>query len=223
MFTGYSPAADAALEGALAAMRGAGAEIVDPADVPHAGEYDADELEVLLYELKADLAGYFGTWAPGGRLRTLADVIRFNEEHRAEEMVWFGQELFVQAEAKGPLSDRAYRRALARCRRLSRREGLDAVLDRHRLDALVAPTGGPAWPVDLVNGDHFPGASSTPAAVAGYPSITVPAGFVHGLPLGLSFIGRAWSEPTLVRLASAFEHATRHRRPPRFLPSLPLG
>ena len=150
-------------------------------------------------------------------MHSLADVIAFNEREKAREMPFFGQELFVQAEKKGPLTSPAYRRALATCQSRARALGIDAVMTRLRLDAIVAPTGSPAWPTDLVNGDHFLGASSTPAAVAGYPSITVPAGDVHGLPVGLSFIGRAWSEQKLIALAYAFEQATKHRQPPKFL------
>lgn len=222
-FFGYSPDADRLAERAIRVMKDLGAAVVDPADIPHLGDYDADELEVLLYEFKADLEAYLREWAPGAEVRTLGDLVEFNREHRLVEMPWFGQELFLEAQERGPLTDRSYRKALARCRRLSREKGLDAVLDTHRLDALVAPTGSPAWPVDLVNGDHFLGASSTPAAVSGYPSITVPAGQAHGLPVGITFIGRAWSEPTLVRLAFAFEQATLHRQRPRFLPTLELG
>jgi len=201
---------------AIAIMKAQGAVIVDPADIPNAGKYDASELEVLLYEFKADLDRYLGALGPGARVHSLADVIAFNEANKAREMPFFGQELMIRAQKKGPLTDKAYRQALARNRKLSRKEGIDAVMDRLRLDALIAPTGSPAWTTDLVNGDHFIGASSTPAAVAGYPSITVPAGRAFGLPVGISFIGRAWSDALLIKLAYSYEQATIHRRPPTF-------
>jgi amidase len=220
---GFHPGVDRVMEEALRALKQEGAVLVDPADIPHVGEYDESELEVLLYELKADLNAYLAGLGPKAPVKSLADVIAFNESHRAEEMPYFGQELFLQAQEKGPLTDSTYLEALEKNRRLSRAEGIDAVMDQHKLDAVVAPTGGPAWLTDLVNGDHFIGGSSTAAAVAGYPSITVPAGFVFGLPVGISFIGRAWSESTLVRLAYAFEQATRARQPPRMVDTLDLG
>jgi amidase len=214
-FFGYSPITDRLIDTAIAQMKERGAVIIDPADVPHAGTYDETELTVLLYEFRTDLNAYLAT-RKGVPVKTLADLISFNEREREREMPYFGQELFVMAEKKGPLTDKVYINALARNRRLSGRLGIDAVVVKHRLDALVMPTLNPAWTTDLINGDHFLGGSSTPAAVAGYPSVTVPAGFAHGLPVGLSFVGRAWSEPTLLKLAYAFEQATKHRRPPRF-------
>jgi amidase len=153
----------------------------------------------------------------------LEEIIAFNEAHRQEEMPFFGQELFVQAQAKGRLTDPEYVKALEENHRLARTEGLDAILESQRLDALVAPTGNPAWPTDPINGDHFLGASSSPAALAGYPLVTVPAGVSYGLPVGITFMGRAWSEPTLIRLAYAFERASRARRMPRFLPELDVS
>src|SRR6058998_3370075 len=221
-FFGYSPEADALVEAAIDVLRRQGAVIVDPADIPHAGEYDDSELTVLLYELKADLAAYLAAWAPSAKVKTLADVIAFNEANKAAEMPYFGQELFLQAQEKGPLTDQAYRDALAKDQRLSRSEGLDVVFAHNTLDAIVAPTGSPPWPTDLVNGDHFLGASSTPAAVAGYPSIAVPVGYSFGLPVGMSFIGKANSEATLLKLAYAYERAAKPRRAPRFLPTADL-
>jgi amidase len=214
-FFGYSPEADALVEKAIAVMKESGAVIVDPADIPHAGEYDEAELDVLLFEFKADLNAYLAEWAPGAPVRTLADVIAFNAAHADREMPYFGQDIMEKAEKKGPLTDKGYLAALAKCRKLSRKEGLDAVMGKHRLDAIVAPTGSPAWMIDLVDGDHFLGASSTPAAVSGYPSVTVPCGYAFGIPVGVSFIGRAWGETRLITLAYAFEQATKARRPPR--------
>jgi amidase len=219
-FFGYSDVTDRLAEEAIEVLRREGAIIVDPANIPNAGTYDEAELEVLLFELKADLNAYLAELGPAAPVRSLADVIAFNEREREREMPFFGQELFVQAQAKGPLSDPTYRKALSTCRRLARTAGIDPLMRAHRLDAIVAPTGNPAWPIDLVNGDHFTGSSSTPAAVARYPSVSVPMGFAWGLPVNLSFIGRAWSEPTLIRLAYAFEQVTAHRRPPGFLPTL---
>ncbi|MGH7520347.1 MAG: amidase [Gemmatimonadales bacterium] len=217
-FFGYSPEADKLVEAAIDVLTRQGAVLVDPADIPHLGEYDDSELTVLLYELKADLATYLASWAPNSRIKTLADVIAFNEANQEREMPYFGQEFFLQAQEKGPLTDQAYRDALAKDQRLSRTEGLDVVFTQQNLDAIVAPTGGPAWPTDLVNGDHFLGASSTPAAVAGYASVAVPVGYSFGLPVGMSFIGRANSEATLLKLAYAYEQTAKPRRPPRFLP-----
>jgi amidase len=220
---GFHPDTDRLFDEAVAEMRRGGAEVVDPADVPNVKELGDPEFDVLLFEFKAGLEAYFASLGPKAPARTLADAIAFNERNRDREMPYFGQEVFLKAQEKGPLTTPAYRKSHETCRRLSRAEGLDAVLDAHRLDALVAPTGAPAWVIDPLSGDHFVGGNSTPAAVAGYPSITVPMGFVFGLPVGLSFIGRAWSEAVLVRLAYAFEQATRHRRPPRFLRTADLG
>ncbi len=219
-FFGYSATADKAIDEAIDQLKRLGAVIVDPANIPTAGKFDDSEFDVLLYEFKADLNAYLATLGPRAPVRTLKDIIDFNDRNRDREMPYFGQEIMLMAQKKGPLSERKYRAALAANLRMSRTQGIDAVMEKHRLDALVAPTGSPAWPTDLINGDHYLGASSTPAAVAGYPNIQVPAGHVHGLPVGISFFGRAWSEPVLLRFAYAFEQATKHRRPPQFLPTL---
>lgn len=218
-FFGYSPAADRLAEQALDTMKDAGAVIVDPADIPHAGEYDDAEFTVLLYEFKVDLNAYLAGLGTASPVKTLSDLIAFNERHRDQELPFFGQEIFLMAQEKGPLTDDAYVEALAHCHRLSRTEGLDELFDRHQLDAILAPTGSPPWTTDLVNGDHFLGASSTPAAVSGYPSLSMPVGYAFGLPVGMSLIGRRWSEPTLLRLAYAYEQAAGPRTPPRFLPT----
>ncbi len=219
---GYSPEVDRLIESAIETIKSQGAVVVDPVEIPTVDRIDRCEQELLLYEFKADLNAYLANRGPGTPVRTLADVIAFNEREKAREMPFFGQEIFEQAEKKGPLTSSDYRTHLANCRRWAGAEGIDAVINRHKLDALVAPTGSPAWAIDLVNGDHFLGASSSAAAVAGYPNITVPAGQVLGLPVGISFFGAAWSEATLVRLAYAFEQTTRHRRVPKLLPSLEL-
>ncbi len=221
VYFGYSPDTDALAEQALAVLKDAGAILIDPAPIETAARLDGPEDLVLLYEFKADLDAYLRTLTGAGP-RSLAELIAFNDKQAAVEMPFFGQDRFVKAQSKGPLTDASYRKALALCRRLAGKEGIDATMERHRLDALVAPTQGPAWLIDLVNGDSFGGSSSTPAAVAGYPSITVPMGLVHSLPVGLSFFGRAWSEPTLLRLAFAFEQATHHRQPPRLLSTAPV-
>ena len=221
VFFGQSAPADRLVEAAIADMKRLGAVIVDPADIDNANAFEKTEIEVLLYELKADLNAYLAG-LPKARVRTLADVIAFNEKNRDREMPYFGQELFEKAERKGPLTDKAYREALEADLRLSRKEGIDKAMDKHKLDAFVAPTSSPATLIDLVNGDYGVNGSSTLPAVAGYPHITVPAGFDFGLPVGISFFGRAWSEPKLIRIAYAYEQATRHRRPPRFLPTVEL-
>jgi amidase len=217
---GHHPGVDAVIERALATLRSRGAVLVDPVELDTTAAAQ-DELAVLLYELKADLPSWLAEFAPHAPVATLADVIAWNECHRAAEMPWFAQELFERAQRLGGLDDAAYLDALARCRLLARDEGIDRVLSEHRLDALLAPTGGPAWMTDLVNGDNYGGSFSSPAAIAGYPHITVPAGFVHGLPVGLSFAGARWSEGLLLGLAHSFEQATHARRPPTFAPRLP--
>ena len=216
---GFHEAVDRLMAEAINTMRDRGAVIVDPIDLRPPGRMRRAETEVLFYEFKAGLNAYL-SGLPDPPIHSLAELIAFNERRAADEMPYFGQERLVEAERRGPLSDEDYRQAHAVARRLSRDEGIDRVMDDRRLDAIIAPTGGPAWVTDLVNGDHFGGGSSAFAAIAGYPNVTVPAGFVHGLPVGLSFFGRAWSEPTLIRIAYAFEQATGHRRAPRFLPAL---
>jgi amidase len=212
----------ALMTGALDAMKREGAVLVDPVEIETLGKFDDSEFLVLLYELKADLNAYLQQW-PNAPVKSLKEVIEFNDRNRQKEMPYFGQDIFLKAEEKGPLTAKEYLDALEKNRRLAGPEGIDAVMDKNHLDALVAPTGGVPWLIDLVAGDHDTGGSSSPAAVAGYPDVTVPAGFIFGLPVGISFFGRAWSEPTLLKLAFAFEQATRFRRPPRFLPTADLA
>ncbi len=221
-YFGFHPEVDALMEAAVKAMASQGAEIVDPVEIATRDQMGQHAFQVLLYEFKADLNAYLAGLGPEAPVHTLAELIEFNTQHAATSMPYFGQELLIQAEEKGPLTDKEYLEALANAGRLAREEGIDKTMDEHRLDAIIAPTGGPAWVTDLVNGDHFSGGSSSAAAIAGYPNITVPAGFVFGLPVGISFFGRAWSEPTLLKIAYGFEQATHHRRAPRFLPTAEL-
>ncbi|MGI8918910.1 MAG: amidase [Pyrinomonadaceae bacterium] len=218
-FFGFNDRVDQQLNVLIAEMKTLGAIIIDPAEIPTTGKFDDSELEVLLYEFKAGLNTYLAGRGPATQVRSLKQIIEFNEKNRDREMPYFGQELFIRAEAKGPLTSKEYRAALQKNQRLSRTQGIDFVMRRHRLDALLAPTGGPAWPTDWLNGDHFTGGYSTASAVAGYPHITVPAGYVFGLPFGLSFFGAAYSEPKLIGLAYAFEQATKVRGRPQFLPT----
>jgi amidase len=227
-YFGYSPETDRVINAAIGILESAGATIVDPTDIPSLAAYNASgaEFTVLLFEFKAQLNEYLATRVANPRFpdapkpRTLAELIAFNEAVRDVELKYFGQEIFELAEATTGLNDQAYLDAKAEARRLGREEGIDATLDQFDLDAIVAPTGSPAWTTDLVNGDLFLGASSGLAAVAGYPLISVPAGYAFGLPLGLTFMGRAYSEPTLIKLAYAFEQASQFRRAPGFLPSI---
>jgi amidase len=214
-FGGRNELVSALVEDALKVLKARGAELVD-VDLPNVARYRQTELEVLLYELKAGLAKYLGEFAPGAAVRTLKDVIAFNEREKAREMPYFGQELFLRAEAKGGLDSKEYLDALANNHRYSRGDGIDPVLSQHRLDALVAPAGGLPWITDFYKGDNSGGGFTSPAAVSGYPHITVPVGYVHGLPAGISFVGGAWSEPKLIALAYAYEQASRMRRAPAY-------
>jgi len=215
-FFGFNDATDRVMKEAIDAIKSCGATIVDPADMATTGKYDNEELDVLLFEFKADINKYLAGLGANVRTRTLADMIKFNEEHRDAEMPYFGQELFTRAEAKGPLSDPKYKKARAACVRMSRAEGIDAVMKKHKLDAAIAPTGGPVWLTDLPNGDHFIGGYSTASAVAGYPHITVPAGMAFGLPIGISFFAGPRTEARLIKFAFAFEQTTKARRKPGF-------
>lgn len=223
VYFGYSDKADAVIEEAIAVLRELAAVVVDPADIPSAPHltFLGSELTVLLYETKAGLDDYLRRLEPEAAVHSLAELIAFNEEHADEELVFFGQEFHVLAEQKGPLSEREYVESLAQSRRHAREEGIDAVMDTHRLDALVMPTTSPAWKIDPIVGDNIQGMGSSPAAQAGYPLVTVPAGYAHGLPIGLLFTGRAHSEPMLLALAFAYEQATKHRTAPGFADALP--
>ncbi|HEY3579391.1 MAG TPA: amidase [Pyrinomonadaceae bacterium] len=217
---GFSDRVDKLIDDHIAAMKRLGAVFVDPADIPTTGKFDASEFDVLLYEFKADLNTYLAGLGPSAPVHSLQDVIAFNERNRDREMPYFGQDIMEKAQAKGPLTSKAYIAALNKNHLLSRTQGIDFIMRKHRLDALIAPTGGPPWPTDWLNGDHFTGGYSTTSAVAGYPHVTVPAGYVFGMPIGLSFFGGAYSEGKLIKMAYAFEQATKARRAPKFLPSV---
>ena len=220
-FPGFEPRVLALFDRAIDAMKSQGAEVVDPVNLPDAAWNDTLPLLVLEYEFKADLEAYLKTLGPAAPVKTLAEIIAFNEKNRDTEMPFFGQERMHAAQGRGPLSDEAYLKAVRTIQRGNREDGIDALVVKHKLDALVAPTSGPAWLIDHIVGDRFDGGfSAGPAAIAGYPDVTVPMGFVAGLPVGISFFGRAWTEPVLIRLAYAYEQATNHRRPPTFRPTL---
>jgi amidase len=220
-YFGFHEKVDMVVAGALEVMKGAGAVLIDPVEIKSLSKLGDAEDIVLQYDIKADMKSYLSRLA-NAPVRSLKDIIDFNEKHKKAEMPYFGQDIFLKAESRGPLTSKEYIQARAKCRRLTRKEGIDAVMEKYKLDALVAPTDSPAWMTDLVDGDHFLGGSSQAAAVAGYPSVTVPAGFVFGLPIGISFFGRAWSEPTLIQLAYSFEQMTKARRPPQFKPTVDL-
>jgi amidase len=221
-YFGFLPQVDEVMEKALEVLKSKGAILVDPVKIDSFGRYDENEMTVLLYELKADMKAYLKHRGGNTKMKSLKDLIEFNKEHAKEEMPYYKQELFLQAEEKGDLTDKKYLDALNNNHRLTRKEGIDKVMDKYKLDALVSPTDSPAWMTDLVDGDHFLGGSSQLAAISGYPHITVAGGFVFGLPVGISFFGRAWSEPTLLKIAYGFEQATKARKPPQFLPSVRL-
>jgi amidase len=216
---GFNEKVDKLIMKAQREMARLGAIFVDPADIPTHGKFDDSEFEVLLYEFKADLNAYLASLGPSTPIRSLKELIEFNKTKAGVEMPYFGQDIFEKADAKGPLTDRKYLQALRKNHLLTRTQGIDFIMKKHRLDAMMAPTGGPPWPTDWVNGDHFSGGYSSASAVAGYPHITVPLGYIYGLPVGISFFSGAYSEPTLIKIAYAFEQATKSRRPPEFLPT----
>jgi len=217
---GFHPDVDAAMERAIAMLKSGGAEVVD-AEIPTKGQWDDPEFEVLLYEFKAGVEHYLQTHDAGPK--TLAQLIEFNKAHADQEMPYFAQEIFEKANAKGPLGEAAYLEARAKSKRLAGADGIDAALKKNNLDVLIAPAMSPAWPTDQVLGDHFVGAGYGVAAVAGYPSLTVPMGDSHGLPVGIVFIGPAWSEAKLLSIGNAYEQRSKARHPPQFLPTVTLG
>jgi amidase len=211
---------DKIMDDSLQAIRDAGAELIEFESLKNIDDVGAAQTILLEYELKASMADYFVHRGNRSPMKTLADLIEFNTAHRDTEMQYFGQEFFEAAQKRGPLSDFAYLEAQAKCLRLARTEGIDAAMEEHKLDAIISPTLGPACPIDLVNGDHWIGGSTDLSAISGYPSITVPGATLQGLPMGLTFIGKRWSEPLLIKLAYSFEQKTKVRKPPEFVPTL---
>ena len=222
-YAGFDRNVDRLFDEAIAAMKQAGAAITDPVEIATIGKFDDAENQVLQFEFKTDLNAYLAGLGQHTPVHSLTEIIAFNDKHYDQELFYFGQEIMTQSNARGPLTSPDYVKALADCRRMSRAEGIDLAMDKLNLDALIAPTGSAAWTTDLVNGDHTVGGSSSLAAVAGYPNINVPMGWIFGLPVGISFFGRAWSEGTLIRIAYAYEQATHMRKPPKFLPTADLS
>ncbi|HUT82885.1 MAG TPA: amidase [Candidatus Bathyarchaeia archaeon] len=221
-FFGFNKQVDELMEQAITTMKELGAIIIDPTNLETIQELRDPEYEVLLYEFKNDLNEYLASHEVVNENRSMKDIIEYNEKNREKIMPYFGQEHFIAAEEKGPLTDEKYLEALEKCKRISQVEGIDKVITEHELDAIIAPSGGPAWTIDLLNGDRFSGGSSSAAAVSGYPSITVPLGYIHGLPVGISFFSGAFQEPVLLKLAYAFEQKTKARKSPEFIPTLQL-
>lgn len=216
---GFDANVDELFENAVEVMKEHGAEIVEDVKFDNIRKWGGPSYQVLLYEFKADLNKYLREH-PSVPVKSMEEIIEFNKNHADEEMPWFGQEIFMEAEIKGDLKTEEYLKALKDAKRFAGKNGIDAVMEQHNLDAIIAQTNGPAWTIDWVNGDHFSGGSSSPAAISGYPNVTVPMGFIHNLPVGISFFGVAWSEPKLLKIAYAFEQATKHRKAPGFLKTL---
>ncbi len=219
---GYHEGVDRLMGEAIEVLKREGAVVIDPIEIKTLAKLGNAEDTVLQYELKADMNAYLARLGPNAPVHTLQEIIEFNEKHKETEMPYFGQDIFIKAQKRGPLTSNEYLAALKKCRALTRMQGIDAAVKKYKLDAIVAPTDSPAWPIDFIDGDHFLGGSSSPAAIAGYPDVTVPAGFVFGLPVGISFFSRAWTEPTLIKIAYAFEQATKFRKVPAFLPTASL-
>lgn len=221
-YFGNSDLIDKIIEESIEKMKGLGAEIIDPVELKTLNDLGDPELQVLLFDFKHDLNEYLNKYGPINSLKNISDIIKFNNEHQQEVMPYFGQELFTMANEKESITSNEYKEALEKCLRLAREEGVDSILEEHQLDAIVGPSGGAAWLIDYINGDHGTVGSSSAAAVAGYPNITVPAGYVYGLPVGISFFSKAFQEPKLLKIAYAFEQATKIRKPPNFLPKVEL-